>query len=186
MQGFIPDGSGPAGSRYGRTPPTKEHANGLAYKRDGTPRKPKVTLSLPEKLAKAEADMAAAKAKAGREAFAKAGVLGAALTKLRARFARVLRRADSLDTPEKVEVERERLEAALDALDAFPERAASLRAAATPGIEAIDGLALSMTEATLAGTEVPAIDKADVDALEARWAALGETEADEADTDESE
>lgn len=128
--GFIPDGSGPEGERFGRDP-----ATGRAFKRDGTVRKARTQ--------KSEADIAAdireqrrnAQRAIGRKVMAEDETLSGAIGTYKAWE----REAKRYGTPEAIERERESLQRKMDALE-------DRHAAAVEFLDGTEGLDVSEAE----------------------------------------
>lgn len=115
--GFIADGSGPEGGRYGRCPTTQ-----LAYKRDGSLRKKRVTRSPLERLAVLAEQERAMHRTEGRKALRAVPTLRPLANALAA-FVRRFREARAYATPEAVERRRAYYAAMLAACDGKAEAA---------------------------------------------------------------
>lgn len=132
--GFIPDGSGPEGGRYGRCPRTDR-----AYKRDGTLRKERVTRSPLERLAALAEQERAMHRTEGRKALRSVPALRTLALALAA-FARRFREARAYATPEAVERRRAYYAAMLAACDGKAEAAGRWLPKATQVREEVGGL----------------------------------------------
>lgn len=106
--GFIADGSGPEGERYGRDPET-----GRAYKRDGTVRKARTQKTRDDVAADLREQRRNAQRSIGRKVLAEDEALSGAIGTYKAWE----REAKRYGTPEAIEREREALQRKMDALE---------------------------------------------------------------------
>lgn len=116
-KGFIPAGTGPKGARYGRDP-----ATGLAYKRDGTPRKKRTTLDTAAQIAKLQEQEASAMRSIGKKTAKAVTSLEGFLAGL-STFNRWRRDCAAYGTPEAVAARKEYFQRQLELCDEKAERA---------------------------------------------------------------
>lgn len=126
--GFIRDGSGQPGARYGRDPVTQR-----AYKADGTVRKERVTRTPEQALAAIGEMEARAHGKMGRQVLSAIASFAGFIASF-ATFRKWVREAKAYASPEAVAARRAALERQLANLDA---KSAAARAFLADGADAI-------------------------------------------------
>ncbi len=136
--GFIPQGTGAEGARFGREP-----ASGLAYKADGSTRKARVTLDIAGRLAKLQEMAQAGQASIGR-AILKASDGLASLRGAVGTFRKWVRDAKAYATPEACAERRAYHERMIASIDAKHEVASKWLPKSIAAVEAVDGLYAKM------------------------------------------
>jgi len=133
-KGFVPNGTGPKGARYGREP-----SSNLAYKSDGTVRAARRTFSAMEQLARVNDAKRLAMSGIGRQIVRDLTGLEAFRGSI-GTFRRWIRDAKAYGSPESIAERKRYFQAMLDAVDAKSKASAAWLPTASGAIEAVSGL----------------------------------------------